>query len=114
MFGTHARKIVFIPKIPLQTSDNEMNGILLIRTQFSVRLCFALTINKSQGQTLDYVGLYLREPVFSHGQLYVALCRARTAADLKVLLVPETFDEKKIDCKTRNIVFNEIFALLQQ
>ncbi|XP_027157966.1 ATP-dependent DNA helicase PIF1-like [Coffea eugenioides] len=114
VFGTHARKRVFIPKIPLQTSDNERNGIPFIRTQFPVRLCFALTINKSQGQTLDYVGLYLREPVFSHGQLYVALSRARTAADLKVLLVPGTFDEKKIDCKTRNIVFNEIFALLQQ
>ncbi|XP_027127758.1 uncharacterized protein [Coffea arabica] len=114
VFGIHAGKTVFIPKIPLQTSDNERNGIPFIRTQFPVRLCFALTINKAQGQTLDYVGLYLREPVFSHGQLYVALSRARTAADLKVLLIPGTFDEKKIDCRTRNIVFNKIFHLTQQ
>nr|XP_027062743.1 uncharacterized protein LOC113689113 [Coffea arabica] len=114
VFGIHAGKIVFIPKIPLQTSDNERNGIPFIRTQFPVRLCFALTINRAQGQTLDYVGLYLRELVFSHGQLYVALSRARTAADLKVLLIPGTFDEKKIDCRTRNIVFNEIFHLTQQ
>ena len=91
---------VFIPKIPLQTSDNERNGIPFIRTQFPARLCFALTINKSQGQTLDYIGLYLCEPIFSHGQLYVALSRARTAAELKVLLVPGTFDERKTDCKT--------------
>nr|XP_027103021.1 uncharacterized protein LOC113724311 [Coffea arabica] len=105
---------VFIPKIPLQTSDNERNGIPFIRTQFPARLCFALTINKSQGQTLDYIGLYLCEPIFSHGQLYVALSRARTAAELKVLLVPGTFDERKTDCKTRNIVFNEIFYLTQQ
>ena len=32
-----------------------------------------LTINKSQGQTLDIVGICLKKPVFAHGQLYVAL-----------------------------------------
>ncbi|OAQ23298.1 hypothetical protein K457DRAFT_25229 [Linnemannia elongata AG-77] len=33
------------------------------------------SINKSHGQTLDTVGIYLKKPVFSHGQLYVALSR---------------------------------------
>ncbi|XP_027155620.1 uncharacterized protein LOC113755986 [Coffea eugenioides] len=64
-FGQHRGKTIFIPKIPLQTSDSEKNGIPFIRTQFPVLLCFAMTINKAQGQTLDYVGIYLREPVFS-------------------------------------------------
>jgi hypothetical protein len=32
-----------------------------------------MTINKAQGQTIPNVGVYLLEPVFSHGQLYVAL-----------------------------------------
>ncbi|GBM89513.1 CUB and sushi domain-containing protein 3 [Araneus ventricosus] len=34
-----------------------------------------MTVNKSQGQTFDHVGIYLDEPVFSHGQLYAALSR---------------------------------------
>jgi ATP-dependent exoDNAse (exonuclease V) alpha subunit len=43
-----------------------------------------MTVNKAQGQTLDRVGIYLPDHVFSHGQLYVALSRARQAASIKV------------------------------
>ena len=43
-----------------------------------------MTINKSQGQTFTNVGIFLPEPVFSHGQLYVAFSRARRLADVKV------------------------------
>ncbi|XP_027171551.1 uncharacterized protein LOC113771129 [Coffea eugenioides] len=110
-FGQHRGKRIFLPKIPLQVSDNDKNGLPFIRTQFPVRVCFALTINKSQGQTLDYVGIYLREPVFSHGQLYVVLSRVKTSAALKVLILPGTFDGIKTDCRTRNVVFEEILRL---
>lgn len=110
-FGQYKGKNIFIPRIPLQTPDNEKNGIPFIRRQFPVRLCFAMTINKAQGQTLDYVGVYLKEPVFSHGQLYVALSRAKTADAVKVLILPGTFAEIKTDCKIRNIVFDEILQL---
>ncbi|CAH0407955.1 unnamed protein product [Chilo suppressalis] len=43
--------------------------------QFPVSVCFAITINKSQGQTLRAAGVYLRTSCFSHGQLYVACSR---------------------------------------
>lgn len=45
----------------------------LIRRQFPITISYAMTINKAQGQSLAYVGLYFPRSVFSHGQLYVAI-----------------------------------------
>jgi ATP-dependent exoDNAse (exonuclease V) alpha subunit len=56
------------------------------RKQFPVRLCFAMTINKAQGQSLQKVGIDLRQPVFTHGQFYVAFSRVTDVANLDVLL----------------------------
>lgn len=109
--GQHQGKRVLLPRIPLQTSDNDKNGIPFKRTQFPVKLCFAMTINKSQGQMLDRVGIYLREPVFSYGQLYVALSRAKMASAVKVLLLPPTFHDTLTECTTRNVVYREILEL---
>lgn len=47
----------------------------LLRRQFHVRVVFAMTNNKAQGQTMQRVDIYLERPVFSHGQLYVAMSR---------------------------------------
>ena len=44
----------------------------LHQQQFPVKLAFAMTINKSQGQPLGTVGIELCYSVFSHGQLYVS------------------------------------------
>ncbi|XP_027098885.2 uncharacterized protein [Coffea arabica] len=105
--GDFAGKDVFIHRIPLQPPTDEQYPIPYIRTQFSIRLCFAMTINKAQGQTLDCVGIYLKEPVFSHGHLYVALSRARTASQVKVLIKPPFFDKPGTD-QTKIIVFREV------
>jgi ATP-dependent DNA helicase PIF1 len=48
-----------------------------VRRQFPIKLSFAITINKAQDQTITNIWLYLPKPVFTHGQLYVALSRVQ-------------------------------------
>ncbi|XP_047085208.1 ATP-dependent DNA helicase PIF1-like [Lolium rigidum] len=86
VLGQHSGMRVFLPRISLCPSDEEMFPFRFKRKQFPVRLSFAMTINKSQGQTIPNVGVYLPEPVFSHGQLYVALSRATATSNIKVLI----------------------------
>ncbi|KAM6547230.1 hypothetical protein CsatB_018906 [Cannabis sativa] len=108
--GHHRGKRVFIPRIPFLPNVDENSGFPFKRTQFPIRLSFAMTINKSQGQTLDYVGVYLPQPIFSHGQLYVALSRAKTSSTVRVLIRPVTTGQHDKDC-TKNIVYTELLEL---
>lgn len=72
--GPYKNETHLIPKIKLQPSDTTL-PFTFQRQQFPLRPCFALTINKAQGQSYKVVGLDLEKPVFSHGMLYVALSR---------------------------------------
>jgi ATP-dependent exoDNAse (exonuclease V) alpha subunit len=47
-------------------------------------LCFAMSINKSQGQSLRVVGVDLTNPCFSQGHLYMASSRTGTKENLFV------------------------------
>ena len=61
---------VLILKIKLITADMPFE---FKRIQFPIKFAFAMTINKSQGQTFDTVGVCLENRVFSRGQLYCSL-----------------------------------------
>lgn len=99
--GDHDGELRIVPRIPLINVKGDFL-FMLTRRQFPVRLCFAMTINKSQGQLLNTVGVDLRQLVFCHGQLYVALSRVNDVSKMTVLLSEES------EGKTVNIVYPEV------
>lgn len=106
MGGAHDGEIAMIPRITLTPQQPSVHhAFKFSRRQFPVCLAFALTINKSQGQSVRYVGLDLRLPVFSHGQLYVAFSRATSSRHVRVLL------HNDHNSVTRNVVYPEVLLL---
>ena len=86
-----------------------------------------MTVNKAQGQTIPIVGVYLPEPVFSHGQLYVALSRATAKINIKILVTKEEEEDsgngkdqsqnskkrkrfEDLITATKNIVYKEVLS----
>jgi ATP-dependent exoDNAse (exonuclease V) alpha subunit len=92
-------EIRLISRIDLFSTEGELSWIVR-RKQFSVRLCFVITVNKTQGQSLNTVGVDLRMSAFSHEQLYVTLSRVTDVSRLCVLL-----SQNK---KTENIVYPKV------
>ena len=88
-------RITFIPKLGEFPFEWQ-------RRQFPVRPAFAITINKSQGQTLKFAGVWLRGQVFTHGQLYVACSRVSSPSSLKFALMTDQ------QGAATNIVFHEV------
>eukprot|EP00267_Zea_mays_P056141 XP_023156177.1 uncharacterized protein LOC111589561 [Zea mays] len=106
------------------------NGTRLVvrgfqRIALTQRLYWVNTLENGfsyRGQTIPNVGVYLPEPVFSHGQLYVALSRATARSNIKILVIPAVDGRKKsrkgvkktptVDCGTytKNIVYKEVLT----
>ena len=97
-----------IPRITLDSSKSSGLPFTLSRLQFPVRLAFAMTINKSQGQSIEYIRIVLTRPVFSHGQLYVALSTGQDRCKIRVLL-----DSSMAGLlgETPNVVFRDVLRM---
>ena len=75
--------------IKIQTLDGSFYDIEYIKYQNDIdenitfefiplKLAYAITIHRSQGQTLDYIQINLGQDIFDYGMAYVALSRAKT------------------------------------
>ena len=90
---------ILIPRITF--THDLSNGYTLIRRQFPLSPAYATTFNSCQGLNLDYVGIDLTRPVFSHGQLYTALSRIKNRTRAKIRLRPG-------EESTTNVTYHEI------
>nr|XP_043612651.1 ATP-dependent DNA helicase PIF1-like [Erigeron canadensis] len=100
----------YIPRMKLIPSDKRI-PFRFNRRQFLLIVSFAMTINKSQGQSLSIVGLYLQRPVFTHGQLYVAISRVKSKKGLKVLIYDK---DGKTTNTTTNVVYKEVLQKMKE
>ena len=102
--GPYKNEKHWIPRIILQPTDSGL-PFTFQRKQFPLRPCFAITINKAQGQSLRTVGLDLTHTVFSHGMLYVAMSRTGDK-DAVHILAPNS--------QSRNVVYPEVLDDIHQ
>ena len=101
-----------IPRFKFILSENN-NALKFSRLQFPVVPAQCLTVNKSQGATLDRVGLVLRHPAFAHGTNYVAFSRVRNWESLRITTnkIYPIFGDGTRDIKIANPVAKDLLEL---
>jgi hypothetical protein len=110
--------LVIIPRIKLTPTEARF-PFTMTRKQFPIALAFAISINKSQGQTLSRVGVFLSRPVFAHGQLFVAASRVGSSLDIRIHVPTINFQQgvlpdRRTGVYTRNVVFDEVIDMWQR
>ncbi len=97
-------KCVFIPRIIMSPFGIDWPFVLR-RRQFPIQVAFVITINEYQGQTFNNVGVYLSSPIYSHGQLYVAISWVTSNANIKI------FNGHGPDKYMWNVIYKEVLEM---
>jgi hypothetical protein len=102
--GPATGSAISLPRITL-TDKSSPDTVILRRKQFPVSLAYAMTIDKSQGQSLQRVGIALNTPCFAHGQLYTALSRSRDPCSLAIYVPEGNISGRRV----KNVVWKEVY-----
>ena len=96
-----------VPRILFKFQPPRSKMLHIRRMQFPLTLCYALTNNKAQGQTLSKIAIDQRNDSFSHGHTYVAFGRARNRGSVCVLVRPERVHSHgdTTNALVRNVVY---------
>ena len=96
-----------VPRILFKFQPPRSKMLHIRRMQFPLTLCYALTNNKAQGQTLSKIAIDQRNDSFSHGHTYVAFGRARNRGSVCVLVRPERVHShgNTTNALVRNVVY---------
>jgi hypothetical protein len=108
---TKTPKSFSIPRVRFTVKLPWGKSYKLIRSQFPLRLAYAISINKSQGQEYDKVVFDIRNQPFQHGHSYVALSRV-TSGQGVALYVKEDSDHEQVSVMN-NVVYNELFEQIR-
>ena len=105
---TLSDRLVDIPRICFIPSSGDAPFVFR-RIQFPLQPAMACTVHKVQGQTLERCGVYLPAPIFSHGQLYVALSRVPSHTGIRVLV---TIKGTTVLTSTANVVYTMVLKCI--
>ncbi len=89
--------------VPLVRYERRDKTLLTYAWVMPLKLAWATSVHKSQGQSLDFVKASIDSTVFADGQAYVAVSRARTLEGLSL----KSFDPKAIKASGRVKQFYE-------
>ncbi|PXF44603.1 ATP-dependent DNA helicase pif1 [Gracilariopsis chorda] len=102
--GVNRGNPLCLPRMPCGPGDDNFPVPNFTRTQFPVRVCFAITTNKAQGQSYSgRIGLDLRDGCFTHGQLYIAFSRTTNPSNIVACLPAGS-------TSTNNVLYHEVLS----
>ena len=105
-------KVLILPRIPLRYGGQSF-PFELTRLQFPIKIAFALTINRAQGQSVTTCGILLPKNVWTHGQIYVAFSRCGNPNNIYVWAEQSQFKDYKLDPGkkyVKNVVYHEVIG----
>ena len=81
------------------TFNNSISSKSSYIIHMPIRICYALSIHKSQGMTIDALELDLGPNIFTCGQSYTALSRAKKLSSIKIIDIDKDSFRTNIDVK---------------
>ena len=99
--GDKAGEIVFLHRITLNY-ENKYTFILK-RRQFLIKIAFAMTINKLQGQTFERIAIDLKKDVLFTDRFLLRFHRVRSWKSLKIYV-----EKENISNTIKNYLFKEV------